>query len=197
MYESISQRGFMNPRYNVIIPKCLKEKILDFAFVSGLDYFYTNHDPRKEVEQGTRRFCMLTKHPNLELSQMMEAFKEIAYEEIGVQDILPEPQFGNFVGVNMTGGSVHEHQDERDSNNNIHLRFNFMIQKPNVGGNPIINGKEYWIDEDMCWMNYASEWKHGSTPVAGDRARVVLSLGACVPEHIVKEKISNKIGWEH
>lgn len=197
MYESISQRGFMNPRYNVIIPKYLKEKILDFAFVSGLDYFYINHDPRKEVEQGTRRFCMLTKHPNLELSQMVEAFKEIAYEEIGVQDILPEPQFGNFVGVNMTGGSVHEHQDERDSNNNIHLRFNFMIQKPNIGGNPIINGKEYWIDEDMCWMNYASEWKHGSTPVAGDRARVVLSLGACVPEHIVKEKISNKIGWEH
>ena len=197
MYGSISQRGFMNPRYNVIIPKYLKEKILDFAFVSGLDYFYTNHDPRKEVEQGTRRFCMLTKHPNLELSQMVEAFKEIAYEEIGVQDILPEPQFGNFVGVNMTGGSVHEHQDERDSNNNIHLRFNFMIQKPNIGGNPIINGKEYWIDEDMCWMNYASEWKHGSTPVAGDRARVVLSLGACVPEHIVKEKISNRIGWEH
>lgn len=187
----------MNPRYNVILPNILKEQILEFAFNSGLKYFNTNYDPRKEVEQGNRRFCMLTDYPSLELSQMVDAFKEIAYEEIGVKDILPEPQFGNFIGVNMKGGSVHEHQDARDDNNNIHLRFNFMIQKPDIGGNPIINGKEYWIDEDMCWMNYASEWKHGSTPVAGDRARVVLSLGACVPEHIVKEQISKKIGWEH
>ncbi len=119
----------MNPRYNVILPTYLKEKILDFAFVSGLEYFNVNYDPRKEVEQGNRRFCMLTDYPTLELSQMVEAFKEIAYEEIGVKDILPEPQFGNFIGVNMNGGSVHEHQDQRDENNNVHLRFNFMIQK--------------------------------------------------------------------
>lgn len=187
----------MNPRYNVILPKYLKERILDFAFVSGLEYFNVNVDPREDVQKDRRRFATLTDYPTLELSKMVDAFKEIAYEEIGVPNILPEPQFGNFIGVNLEGGSVHEHQDARDENNNIHLRFNFMIQKPDIGGNAIIEGKEYWIDEDACWMNYASEWKHGSTPVAGDRARVVLSLGACVPEHIVKEKISKKIGWEH
>jgi hypothetical protein len=189
-------RGFMNPRYNVIIPKIIKEKVLDFALNSGLSYFNINVDPREEAEKGKRRFAMLTEYPELEISQMIDAFKEIAYEEIGVPEILPEPQFGNFIGVNLEGGSVHEHQDSRDKNNNVHLRFNFMIQKPDIGGNPIINGKEYWIDEDTCWMNYASEWKHGSTPVAGGRARVVLSMGACVPEHIVREKISKKIGWE-
>jgi hypothetical protein len=187
----------MNPRYDVVLPKYLKDKILDFALSSGLQYFTINHDPRKDAEQGTRRFCMLTQYPDIELAQMVDAFKEIAYEEIGVTDILPEPQFGNFIGVNLNGGSVHEHQDCRDKENNVHLRFNFMIQKPNIGGNPIINGKEYWIDEDICWMNYASEWQHGSTPVSGDRARVVLSMGACVPENIVREKISKKIGWEY
>ena len=186
----------MNPKYNVILPQLLKEKILDFSLVSGLNYFKVNHDPRATEEVGARRFCMLTKFPDLELSRMVEAFKEIAYEEIGITEILPEPQFGNFIGVNLKGGSVHEHRDSRDCRNNVHLRFNFMIQKPHIGGNPIIEGKEYWIDEDTCWMNYASEWRHGSTPVAGNRERVVLSLGACVPEHIVKEKISNKIGWE-
>jgi hypothetical protein len=186
----------MNPRYNVIIPKIIKEKVLDFAMNSGLSYFNINVDPREEAEKGKRRFAMLTEYADLEISQMVDAFKEIAYEEIGITEILPEPQFGNFIGVNLEGGSVHEHQDARDENNNVHLRFNFMIQKPDIGGNPIINGKEYWIDEDTCWMNYASEWRHGSTPVAGGRARVVLSLGACVPEHIVREQISKKIGWE-
>jgi hypothetical protein len=186
----------MNPRYNVILPKILKEQILEFAFHSGTKYFNVNRDPRKDVEKDKRKFCKISDYPELELAQLVNAFREIAYEEIGVTEILTEPQFGNFIGVNLDGGSVHEHQDARDSNNNVHLRFNFMIQKPNIGGNPIINGKEYWIDEDTCWINYASEWKHGSTPVAGDRARVVLSLGACVPEHIVKEKISKIIGWE-
>lgn len=186
----------MNPRYDIILPKYLKEKILDFSLISGLQYFKINYDPRENVKQGNRRFCVLTNYPELEIYKLLDAFKEIAYEEIGIPNILPEPQFGTFIGVNTDGGSVHEHQDLRDRNNNVHLRLNFMVQKPNVGGNPIINGKEYWIEESACWINYASEWTHGSTPVAGGRERVVLSLGACVPEYIVRQKISKKIRWE-
>lgn len=187
----------MNPRYAITVPTFLKKKILEFSFHSGLNYFKINNDLRIDATKNSRRFCVLTKYGELEISEIVAAFREIAYEQIGITEILPEPQFGNFIGVNLTGGSVHEHQDSRDKNNNIHLRFNFMIQKPRVGGNPIIDGQEYWIDEDESWINYASEWLHGSTPVSGNRERVVLSLGACVPEHVVKEKISKKIGWIH
>lgn len=188
----------LNVKYNdVFLPAFLKDMVQDFALYSGLHYFDINRDPRNEVENNKRRFCKLSQLNHIEIAQVVDAFKHIAYEELGIYNILPEPQFGNFIGVNLEGGSVHEHQDGRDANNNIHLRFNFMIQKPNVGGNPIINGQEYWVDEGECWMNYASEWKHGSTPVSGGRERIVLSLGACVPENIVREKLSVHIGWEH
>ena len=184
-------------KQNVFIPSFVKDMVQDFALYSGLHYFDINTDPRAEVEKNKRRFCTLSNIEHIEIAQVVDAFKHIAYEEIGITEILPEPQFGNFIGVNLEGGSVHEHQDSRDRNNNIHLRFNFMIQKPDIGGNPIINGKEYWIEENECWMNYASEWRHGSTPVYGDRERIVLSMGACVPENVVREKLSSKIGWKH
>jgi hypothetical protein len=187
----------MNVKYDVFLPSFVKDMVQDFALYSGLHYFDINTDPRKEAEKDKRRFCTLSKIGHIEISQVVDAFKHIAYEGIGVKNILPEPQFGNFIGVNLEGGSVHEHQDSRDANGNVHLRFNFMIQKPDIGGNPIINGKEYWIDEGECWMNYASEWKHGSTPVYGSRERIVLSLGACVPENIVRDVLSVRIGWEH
>ena len=64
----------MNPRYNVIIPKIIKEKVLDFALNSGLSYFNINVDPREEAEKGKRRFAMLTEYPDLEISQMVDAF---------------------------------------------------------------------------------------------------------------------------
>lgn len=187
----------MNVKYDVFLPSFVKDMVQDFALYSGLHYFDVNVDPRESAKQNKRRYCSLSKISHIEISQVVDAFKNIAYEEIGITNILPEPQFGNFIGVNLEGGSVHEHQDSRDANGNVHLRFNFMIQKPHIGGNPIINGKEYWIDEDQCWMNYASEWKHGSTPVYGTRERIVLSLGACVPEHVVREKLSSRIGWGH
>lgn len=184
----------MNPRYNIVLPTVLQDKVLDFALSTGLEYFKQNTSGNSKP--GTRRFCMLDKFPELELMQLVNNFKNFAYNEIGLSSILPEPCFGNFIGVNLEEGSVHQHTDNRDDNNNIHLRFNFMVQKPYIGGNPIIDGVEYQIDEGMCWINYASEWKHGSTTVGGNRPRVVLSMGACVPEHIVKEKISRKIGLE-
>jgi len=187
----------LNIKYNIFVPSFLKEMVIDFSLYSGLHYFNLNTDPRQNVEQNKRRFCMLSTINHIEISQVVDAFKHIAYEEIGITNIFPEPMFGNFIGVNLEGGSVHEHQDSRDVSGNIHLRFNFMIQKPDIGGNPIINGKEYWIDEGECWMNYASEWRHGSTPVHGSRERIVLSLGACVPENIVRDVLSKRIGWEH
>lgn len=186
----------MNPKYNLHIPKILRDNIIDFALYSGMHYFEINNDPRAAAKQGARRFCKIDDLFN-DTSQMILGFREIAYEHLGTTTYYNEPMFGSFIGVNQEGGSVHEHQDDRDQNGNWHLRYNFMIQKPNIGGNPIINGKEYWIDEGEAWINYASEWKHGSTPVAGNRERIVLSLGACVPEHIVKNTISSKIGWEH
>ena len=70
------------------------------------------------------------------------------------------------------------------------IRINFLVSKPHQGGNPVIENKEYNIMEDNAWLNLASRWVHSSTPVVGNKPRVVLSLGAFVsPEELNEAKI--------
>jgi hypothetical protein len=52
-----------------------------------------------------------------------------------------------------------------------------MIQKPIIGGDVVINSTTHAIGEGESWINFASKWQHSSTPVIGDRSRIVLSMG--------------------
>jgi hypothetical protein len=165
---------------NVEIPKELSKRIVDFALSdSNLRYFKNNAGTK-------RRFCALNEFSNLELTNDVKKFAKIAYQQIGVSEFIEEHMFGNFIGVNLTGGNVHPHTDPRHENGYYHIRLNFLIQKPEIGGNPVIDHVEYQIKEGESWINYASEWWHASTPVEGNRYRVVLSLGAYVNPEIVK-----------
>jgi hypothetical protein len=87
--------------------------------------------------------------------------------------------FGIFLGVNTQTGFVHEHTDPTKQGY-YHVRLNFLVSKPFAGGMPVINGQEFSVDENESWINLASEWWHKSTPVVGDKPRIVLSLGALV-----------------
>lgn len=176
----------MHPKMNVVIPNELKRNIIQFALSPEYTkYFQMNANP-------ARRFCNLNTHNSHELTQAVKHFAKQAYAQIGVPAFIEEHMFGNFIGVNTEGGSVHQHMDPRDANGNYHLRLNFLIQKPMVGGDPIINDITYTMNDGDAWINYASEWMHGSSPVQGHRERIVLSLGAYV-NPIYVEKITAMI----
>lgn len=169
----------MNPRTNITVPNILKEKILKFALGNeSTNYFSLNN-----AGMG-RRYCPLNEY-NHPLTEEVKVFSKYAYQQLGVSEFIEEHMFGNFIGINESGGSVHRHQDPRHDNGYYHLRLNFLLQKPAVGGNPLINDVEYEINEGESWINYASEWWHASTPVKGSNPRVVLSLGAYVHPDVV------------
>jgi len=132
-----------------------------------------------------RRFCNLNK-VNHKLSPIVSEFADECFKSIGVSSFQTEHLYGNFIGVNTSGAFVHPHIDPR-INDKCHVRLNFLIQKPVSGGMPVIDGIEYKIEEGECWINLASEWKHSSTPVCGDRARIVLSLGKYIQRSLLKE----------
>lgn len=114
-------------------------------------------------------------------------------KEFGIKHWKEEPVFGVFIGVNEKNAFVHDHSDSADESE-CHLRLNFMIQKPINGGMPILNGEKIFVDEGNCWINLANIWKHSSTPVVGDRVRIVLSVGALVSN---KEKsLLPYMNWE-
>lgn len=174
----------MNPRFNVQVPKLLRQDILNFTLNPDNEtYFDIN---RSNDIWRTRRYCVTTNYPELNITQHIREFSKQAYLEIGVEDFIEEHLYGNFIGVNFNSGNVHEHRDPKNEKGFIHTRFNFLLQKPERGGNPVIDGIEYPMEEGQAWLNLASEWMHGSTPVEGDRARIVLSLGAYLHPGVVK-----------
>ena len=160
------------------VPVTLSQQLLDFALVSGIDYFRANPAGPK------RRLCNLNLH-DLELSQHVRVFAEHCFMEVFGVEVIPEPNFGNFLGVNETDAFVQEHMDSVGPNGECHTRLNFLIQKPYTGGMPVVDNNILDIEEGQCWINLASQWKHSSTPVGGSKPRVVLSLGSYVSQNIV------------
>lgn len=151
------------------VPEDLKEEIIGYVYSD--ESRFTANGPQ-------RKFCNLN-NTDTDLKYKVQRFAEYCY---GVYDInvKTEPKFGNFIGVNLEGGAVHFHRDSRSEDGEVHVRINFLLSKPHIGGMPIINTIEYKIDEGDCWVNLASEDFHQSSMVQGDKARIVLSLGSYV-----------------
>ena len=173
--------------YQIIANAKLDKKIQDFLLQFALNNFKNRS---LFIFNGTgRQFCVLNKHKNLFEFDPDELMKTV-FNSLDLYKIETEPKLGVFVGVNTEGGFVHEHTDGAPSGK-IHTRINFLLSKPINGGMPIINGKQYIIEEDQCWINLANIWKHSSTKVSGNKPRVVLSVGALVDEREINDKFTH------
>lgn len=175
----------MNIRTDLRIPKDLQDELADFA-VTGLSKF--RYNPAGEG----RRFCNLNNY-DIALKYKIQDFSLQCYKQLGVDTVVEEHMFGNFVGVNTEGAFVHKHTDPDKIDGYWHVRLNFMIQKPNMGGEVVINGIEYKIEQGQSWINFASKWQHSSTPVVGDKPRVVLSMGNYIEPKAAKQLLDQFI----
>jgi len=137
------------------------------------------NDPSFFRQNGNaRRFCVLNQTVT-PITDLLIQYRNHVYQNFGLPVFEEEPVFGIFLGVNTETGFVHEHTDPA-KDGYYHTRLNFLVSKPFKGGAPVINGEEFGVEEGECWINVASEWRHNSTPVVGDKPRIVLSLGALV-----------------
>ena len=113
-------------------------------------------------------------------------YRTEAFKEFDLIPDLEEPVFKNFTGNHyLDGAFVHEHSDFAPEGY-VHVRCNLMIKKPSVGGMPIIDGQELFIQENDLWLCLASLEKHSSTPILGGE-RVTFSFGALVNKHSVEK----------
>ena len=150
--ESLAVRNFVNDNFNN-------------------DKFFQNNG-------NARRYCSVT---NVEtpITDYLKQIRVEKFKQVGINYFLEEPVYGIFIGVNGESGFVHPHVDS-SIDGHEHFRLNFLVSKPEGGGMPVINGKQYEIDEGESWVNVASKWAHMSTPVVGTKNRIVLSLGGYV-----------------
>jgi hypothetical protein len=162
---------------SLFLPLDLKEKIIDFACNTGKSFFTKQQQTLGEVGIG-RRFCSINKvdHP---LNDEVGKFAKECYASFGVE-VVEEVLFGNFIGFNAPGTFVHRHRDRCKIPNYEHVRLNFLVQKPESGGMPILDDKVLVVEENQCWINIASQWWHTCTTVYGETPRIILSLGSLV-----------------
>lgn len=88
---------------------------------------------------------------------------------------------------NIPGHGIHTHKDYRGPNDEMQVRFNYLVRKPEEGGEPVINRRVIDLQEKQGMVLFASEWLHSGLPVKGDRMRVLLSIGYLVENKYAQE----------
>lgn len=113
------------------------------------------------------------------LSHENSPFRTEAFAAFGITDLYPEPQFKNFIGNHyLDGAFTHAHTD-RAPDGFVHTRCNWMLKKPPVGGDPVLDDEVVKVEPGDLWLCLASMEQHGSTPIA-DGERLICSFGALV-----------------
>ena len=105
-----------------------------------------------------------------------EAFKEF--------DLFPE-QVEDRLGVMLLkhdeeGAYTQIHKDPAPVGY-VHVRANVMLKKPPIGGDAIINGKVFVLEENDLWLIFPNIEDHGSTAIEGGE-RLIYSFGALINE---------------
>lgn len=104
-----------------------------------------------------------------------------AFAAFGLVIDMQEPMFGNLVGNHFQdGAAVHPHKDPAPQGF-AHVRCNWMLKKPQRGGNPVLDGEEFDVFEGDLWICIASQERHWSTPIFGGE-RLTYSFGALISD---------------
>jgi len=115
---------------------------------------------------------------------------ENAFSAFGLRMDAPEPVFGHMIGNNYADGAfVHQHTDFAPEGF-AHVRCNWMVKKPPVGGDPILDGKVVSVSEGDLWLCIASIERHGTTPISGGE-RLIYSFGALVKNENLRHILNN------
>lgn len=166
----------------------LKEEILSFV---------NNNEVLPYVLHGAKKYDKyinkMLKVENIDtispaLAKKIIDFGNQVFDDMGMNDRQKESYLDYSVFIVENGGYIHTHIDALppEYTNYIHVRMNFLLTKPITGGDPIIEGTRYDMDQDQSWINLASMWSHGCNDVVGDIPRITLTLGHYVRADQVK-----------
>lgn len=82
------------------------------------------------------------------------------------------------------------HGDKNHPDGRIHCRFNVMVSKPLIGGEPIISNQILPVEENEPWVCIAGLNTHYTVKMAGHKPRILISFGYYLDEQDLKKR-----GW--
>jgi len=112
----------------------------------------------------------------------LKAMKLALVEKFAIRDWILDPTFLDIIGHISEGGFVHPHVDDQ-CGTRMHMRINLLVQAPQAGCIPLLDGIPIRIAQGDAWLNLASHCRHATTPVIGATPRSIVSYGLQV-EHV-------------
>lgn len=123
------------------------------------------------------------------ISHTETPFAEVAFKSYNICMDAPEPLYGHMICNNFNDGAfVHQHIDTAPLGF-AHVRCNWMIKKPPIGGDAILDDEIVLLEEGDLWLCIASIERHGTTPISGGE-RLIYSFGALVGLEQIRPLIS-------
>ena len=162
---------------NLVIPKKLTSPILKYLLDDKKrKQLLIEHPSHRSGYVCGKRNC-ITDVNDLSLHLVeIEKFL-LSHYEITKKDIKDETRYGCLISYSEEGHQVGPHQDYEPHKDYTHTRFNFMISKPEDGGDPIMDEVIYNLKENQVWICPAGKNKHDITIVNGKKPRILLSYG--------------------
>lgn len=134
----------------------------------------------KGVRKTTRYLNDDIKFPQIAL-EIRERLKNY----LALEDII-RPPFTNGMVASYAepGDTCYEHTDPVWCEGHHTMHCNVIVQKPECGGNVVIEGKEFDMPEGDIICYYVSELKHSVTKVTGNNNRLMWIFAFCVAKDL-------------
>lgn len=173
------------------VPYALKNELVEFAVSTELPFTLHGTQWEKRV---INKFLKFDGMDSI-LAQKVQNFGNFVFDQMKMYNRMTEDYMGYSLMMVQNDGYVQAHRDPKHTENSYwHVRINFLISKPEIGGDPIIENVLYEMNEDDGWFNLASNWTHSCTEVKGNKPRITLSLGHYVDPIEVKNFLKTIIG---
>jgi hypothetical protein len=149
-----------------------------------------NHSSFTDANMGGARKTTRFLSNNVTFPKIAIEIRKRIKKYLQLEDAVAPPFIeGMVASYSEPGDTCFQHKDPEWHPNHHTLHCNVIVQKPNAGGNAVIENREYDVAQGDLLCYYVSDLSHGATKVIGDKHRLMWVFGFCVEK---------KVGWhEH
>lgn len=110
-------------------------------------------------------------------NELIESIRSKIVEFDEIQNYKTPNKSVNFISVYGKGSECGIHSDPIPDEDYVHVRYNLLLSRADLGGNTIYDKNFLDIEERVLWKCVAQYSKHGCDVVMSNKPRTLISMG--------------------
>jgi hypothetical protein len=145
------------------------------------DWILQNHHSFTDAGMGGKRKTTRYLSNDIKFPQSALDIRVRIKQNLQLEDMVRPPFINGMVASYAEpGDTCYEHMDPVWCEGHHTMHCNVIVQKPESGGNVVIEGREYNLPKGDLICYYVSNLNHKVTEVFGDKPRLMWVFGFCV-----------------